>query len=176
MLCALIRHNLVARESFQEKTCRYQCSEVRVLYTDMVKTGETRIEHNFCPRQSLALLRSTHASCEFHSVHDLLTISEKEASWKEDGWTTIPTAVGSLEGVLPLLPSLPLSSPAHYKFPISLARSCWESQFLGRLIRSPGSPRRREESGALEEKIGISSSQGGKKDKFFFLHSLVSVT
>ena len=45
-----------------------------------------------------------------------------------------------------------------------------ESQFLGRLIRNPGSPRRRKGSRALEEEIGIWSSQGREKDKkiFFF--------
>ena len=45
----------------------------------------------------------------------------------------------------------------------------WESQFLGRLIRSPGFPRRREGSEALKEEIGVWGSQGGEKDKFFFL-------
>ena len=40
----------------------------------------------------------------------------------------------------------------------------WESQFLGRLIRSPGSPRRREGSGILKEE---------KRINFYFLHSLV---
>ena len=44
----------------------------------------------------------------------------------------------------------------------------WESQILGRLIRSPGVPRER----------GIWNSQGGGKENFFFffcLHSLVLV-
>ena len=37
----------------------------------------------------------------------------------------------------------------------------WESQFLGRLIRSLGVPKER----------GVWNSQGGRKDKlFFFLH------
>ena len=36
----------------------------------------------------------------------------------------------------------------------------WESQFLGRLIRSLGSLRRREGSGVLEEEIGVWNSQG----------------
>ena len=44
-----------------------------------------------------------------------------------------------------------------------------ESQFLGRLIRSPGSLRRREGSGALEEEIGVWGSWGGEKDRSFFL-------
>ena len=48
----------------------------------------------------------------------------------------------------------------------------WESQCLGRLIRSPGSPRRRHGSGTLEEEIGVWSSQGGEKDKHFFSLSL----
>ena len=55
-----------------------------------------------------------------------------------------------------------------------LGWSQWESQFLGRLIRSPGSPRRRKGSGALEVQIGVWNSQGGGKDKHFFSpHSLV---
>ena len=41
-------------------------------------------------------------------------------------------------------------------------------QFLGRLIRSPGSPRRRKGSGALKEEKGVWNSQGGGKDKHFF--------
>ena len=46
----------------------------------------------------------------------------------------------------------------------------WESQFLGKMIRSPGSLRRRKGFRALEEEIGIWSSQGREKDKknFFF--------
>ena len=35
------------------------------------------------------------------------------------------------------------------------------SQFLGRLIRSPGSLRRRKGSGALKAEIGVWNSQGG---------------
>ena len=46
-----------------------------------------------------------------------------------------------------------------------------ESQFLGRLIRSPGSLRRRKGSGALKEEIGVWNSQGGGKDKHFFVFS-----
>ena len=41
----------------------------------------------------------------------------------------------------------------------------WESQFLGRLIRSPWSPNWREGSGVLKEEIGVWNSQGGGKDK-----------
>ena len=44
----------------------------------------------------------------------------------------------------------------------------WENQFLGSLIRSPGSLRRRELSGALEEEIGVWNSQGRRKEKPFF--------
>ena len=53
----------------------------------------------------------------------------------------------------------------------------WESQFLGRLTRSPGSPRR-EGSEALKVEIGVWNSQGGEKDKRFYipLHSFSSVT
>ena len=44
----------------------------------------------------------------------------------------------------------------------------WESQFLGRLIRSPGVPKER----------GVWNSQGGEKGQMFFLplHSLALVT
>ena len=42
-----------------------------------------------------------------------------------------------------------------------------ESQLLGKLIGSQGSPRRKEGSGALKEEIGVWSSQGGERDKFF---------
>ena len=45
----------------------------------------------------------------------------------------------------------------------------WESEFLARLIRSLGSPRQREGSGALKKEIGVWSSQGGEKDKHFSL-------
>ena len=49
-------------------------------------------------------------------------------------------------------------------------RRAWqlESQFLGRLIRSPGLLRRREGSGALKVEIGVWNSQGGGKKSFFF--------
>ena len=40
------------------------------------------------------------------------------------------------------------------------------SQFLGRLIRSPGSLRRRKGSGALREEIGVWNSRG--EGQFFF--------
>ena len=46
----------------------------------------------------------------------------------------------------------------------------WESQFLGRLIRSPASPRRRKGSGALKEEIGIWNSGGGKDKCLVFLY------
>ena len=49
----------------------------------------------------------------------------------------------------------------------------WESQFLVRLLRCPGSLRRRVGSRVLEEDIRVWSAQGGRKDKhFFFLCSL----
>ena len=51
-----------------------------------------------------------------------------------------------------------------------------QSQCLGRSIRSLGSPRRREGSGALEGEMGVWSSQGVGKDKLFFLHFFVLVT
>ena len=51
--------------------------------------------------------------------------------------------------------------------------SYWESQFLGRLIRSPGFPRRKG-SGALEKEKGVWGSQG-EKDKRSFLCCFVLV-
>ena len=50
----------------------------------------------------------------------------------------------------------------------------WESQFLGRLIRSLGPPQRRTRSGALKEEIRFWNSQGGGKGKhlFFFFFPL----
>ena len=50
----------------------------------------------------------------------------------------------------------------------SSAFTHWKIQFLGRLIRSPGSPKRRKGSGALKEEIGVWNSQGVGKDKLFF--------
>ena len=44
----------------------------------------------------------------------------------------------------------------------------WESQFLGRLIRSPGSLRRTKGSGVLKEEIGVWNSQGGGMDSLLF--------
>ena len=52
------------------------------------------------------------------------------------------------------------------------------SQFLGKLIRSPGSPRKRKGSEALEEEIWVWNSQGGGKDKrlcFFFSSAFLSL-
>ena len=54
-------------------------------------------------------------------------------------------------------------------------RWLWESQFLGRLIRSPVSSRRRKGSRALEKEKGVGVSQGGEKDKHFFLYCFVLV-
>ena len=51
-----------------------------------------------------------------------------------------------------------------------------ESQFLGRLIRSPGSLRRRKGSGALKEEIGVWNSQGGGKDKHLFFSTFLSLS
>ena len=55
---------------------------------------------------------------------------------------------------------------------IIFSHSGSESQFLGRLIRSPGSSRRRKGSGTLKEDIGAWGSQGAEKTNFFGLHSL----
>ena len=52
----------------------------------------------------------------------------------------------------------------------------WESQFLGRLIRSPGSPRRRKGSGALEVEIGVWNSKEEERTNLFCVHSLVNYT
>ena len=50
-----------------------------------------------------------------------------------------------------------------------------ESHFLGRLMRSPGSPRG-EGAEALKVEIGVWNSQGGEKNKLFFpLHPFSSV-
>ena len=51
----------------------------------------------------------------------------------------------------------------------------WESHFPGRLIKSPGSPRRREAPGIPEEKQGVWGSQGEEKDIFFSYIALSSV-
>ena len=52
----------------------------------------------------------------------------------------------------------------------------WEREFLARLIRSPGSPRRREGSEALKKEIGVWTSQGGEKDKHFSLSPELMIT
>ena len=44
----------------------------------------------------------------------------------------------------------------------------WESLFLGRLIRSPGSPRRRKGSGALQKEKGVWGIKGKRTNIFFF--------
>ena len=51
-----------------------------------------------------------------------------------------------------------------------LSGVCRQSQFLCRFDKKLGSARRREGSGALEEEIGVWSSQGGEKDKLFFFY------
>ena len=43
----------------------------------------------------------------------------------------------------------------------------FSNQFLGRLIRSPGSPRRRKGSGSFKVEIGVWNSQEGGRDKLF---------
>ena len=53
---------------------------------------------------------------------------------------------------------------------IIFSHSGWESQFLGRLIRSPGSSRRRKGSGTLKEEIGVWGPQGGEKTNFFLVY------
>ena len=47
----------------------------------------------------------------------------------------------------------------------------WESQFLSRLMKSPG-PLRRKGSRALEKEKGVRGSQGGEKDKRFIYTAL----
>ena len=49
-----------------------------------------------------------------------------------------------------------------------------KSHLLDRLIRSPGPPRRRKGSGALEKEKGVWGSLG-EKDKHSFLHCFVLV-
>ena len=62
----------------------------------------------------------------------------------------LPTKNLSIYGINLILASLSVKFPYY-----------WESQFLGRLIRSLGVPKER----------GVWNSQGGRKDKlFFFLH------
>ena len=51
-----------------------------------------------------------------------------------------------------------------------------ESQLLGRLIKSPGTPRRRKESGALEKEKRVWDSQGGEKDKHFIFPILLCLS
>ena len=51
---------------------------------------------------------------------------------------------------------------------VTVTCSSSETQFLGRLIRSLGSPRRRKGPGVLEEEIGVWNSQRGGKDKHLF--------
>ena len=59
---------------------------------------------------------------------------------------------------------------------LSIFSCTWESQFLGRLIRSPGSPRRKKGSGALKVEIrGLEFSRRRKGQTFFSMHFLVLV-
>ena len=56
------------------------------------------------------------------------------------------------------------------KIILTISGKYWESEFLGRLTRSLGSPRRKM-SGAPEEEIVVWSSQGEKDKRFsIFLH------
>ena len=77
--------------------------------------------------------------------------------------------------------SIPGSSYGMKMMPLSLGNIILlkekgerEGQFLGRLIRSPGSLRRREESRTLEEEIGVWNSQGRGKDKCIFFSTFLS--
>ena len=54
-----------------------------------------------------------------------------------------------------------------HPIPLSLDMLIRES-IPSRLVRSPGSPRRRKGVGALEVEIGVWNSQGGGKDKHLF--------
>ena len=56
----------------------------------------------------------------------------------------------------------------HYGTGTLLREWRWESQFLGRLIRSPASLRKRKGSRVPEVETGVWGSQGGAKDKLFF--------
>ena len=49
---------------------------------------------------------------------------------------------------------------------------------IPRQVEKPGSLRRREGTGALEDEIGAWNSQGGEKDKifFFFLSTFLSLS
>ena len=49
------------------------------------------------------------------------------------------------------------------------------AQFLGRLTRSPGSPKRTEGSGASEEEKGVCDSQEGKNKHLFFPSTFLSL-
>ena len=100
----------------------------------------------------------------------------------ESGWAASPCASTThqdpaLEGWRPQfhlkIPLWHLTSPLMFLtslYTSLIGKQEWESQFLGRLIRSPGVPKER----------GVWNSQGGRKDKhlfffFFSLHSLVLV-
>ena len=71
-----------------------------------------------------------------------------------------------------LLDERQLNSENPNYFKISWSSWEWESQFLGRLIRSPGSPRRRKGSGALEVEIeGLEFSRRRKGQTCFPPHT-----
>ena len=52
----------------------------------------------------------------------------------------------------------------------------WESQFLGRLIRSLGSLRRKKGSGALKEELGVWNSQEEKDKQLSFSSTFLSLS
>ena len=102
-----------------------------------------------------------------------------------DGWMESPTQwtwVWEASGVGDGQGSLVCCSPWGHKEPdmteslylLIFHAWSWESQFLGRLIRSPTFPRRKRGSGALEKKKGVWGSQG-EKDRCSFLHCFVLV-
>ena len=66
-----------------------------------------------------------------------------------------PLAAGSTAGSQTQLIETTLTLTSHQ---VKMLIWNWESQFLGRFIRSLGSPRRRKRSGALEVELGIWNS------------------
>ena len=59
---------------------------------------------------------------------------------------------------------------------IPIEKGGWESRFLGRLIRSLGSLRRRKGSGALEEMIGAWDSKEEERTSVFFPSTFLSLS
>ena len=86
------------------------------------------------------------------TVHGVAKIWTRPSGWTELNWTekkAIPTPTPH--------------SPHH-----ELGEDCdyWESQFLGRLIRSPG----------VFEERGVWGSRGGRKDKLFFFSTFLGLS